>query len=268
MLITKTIQVLIVGGTLNYYRSKGIVCNVGDKINLPVELLKKNSASRIQYQCDKCGLIKETPYSAFNRSNDCYCHKCKLGISGEERVDESIIGKRFNRLVVLERSYRKNDRWYWLCQCDCGNKHNVISKDLKNGNVGSCKCLQRERKIEGVRSSNKERVGPKHHAWNHNLTEEQRSLRQHQKFMLKRTSRSCFERDRFRCVICDSNKNIHAHHLNSWKYFPEDRLNVDNLTTLCDPCHKQYHKLVKLKDTTKENFNIYLKNIKEQNASV
>ena len=256
MLITKTIQVLIVGGTLNYYRSKGVVCNVGDKINLPIEMLKKNSHSRIQYQCDKCGEIKETPYSAFNRSNDCYCHKCKLAISGEERVDKSIIGQRFNRLIVLEKSYRKNDRWYWLCQCDCGNKHNVISKDLKNGNVGSCKCLQREK------------AGSKHYAWNHNLTEEERRSRKNQMFMLKRTSRSCFERDGFRCAVCDSNKNIHAHHLNSWKHFPEDRLNVDNLTTLCDPCHKQYHKLVKLKDATKENFNIYLKNIKEQNASV
>jgi len=268
MLLTKTISVLIVSGTVNYYRSKGVICNVRDRIDLPIEMLKKNSASRIQYQCDKCGIIKETPYSVFNRSNNCYCHKCKLRISGEERVDKSIIGKRFNRLVVLERSYRKNDRWYWLCQCDCGNKHHVISKDLKNGNVGSCKCLQRERKIEGVRKSSKERVGPKHHAWNHNLTEEQRSLRQHQKFMLKRTSRSCFERDRFKCIICDSNKKIHAHHLNSWKYFPEDRISVDNLMTLCDSCHKQYHKSVKLKEVTKENFNIYLKNIKEQNASV
>jgi hypothetical protein len=46
------------------------------------------------------------------------------------------------------------------------------------------------------------------------------------------------------------------------------RLNVDNLITLCNPCHKQYHKLVKLKDATKENFNIYLNNIKEQSASV
>ena len=268
MLITKTIQVLIVGGTVNYYRSKGIVCNVGDKINLPVELLKKNSASRIQYQCAKCGIIKETPYSAFNRSNDCYCHKCKLAISGEERVDKSIIGQRFNRLIVLEKSYRKNDTWYWLCQCDCGNKHHVIAKDLKNGKVGSCKCLQIERRTAAIRKSSKERLGSKHHRWNHNLTDQERKLRKNQKFLLKGVSRSCFERDRFKCVVCDSNKNIHAHHLNSWKHFSGDRFEVNNLTTLCNPCHKQYHKLVKLKDATKENFNIYLKNIKEQNASV
>jgi hypothetical protein len=128
--------------------------------------------------------------------------------------------------------------------------------------------LQRERKIEGVRSSNKERVGPKHPAWNHNLTEEERKLRKNQKFILKGLSRSCFERDRFQCVICDSNKNIHAHHLNSWKHFSGDRFEVNNLITLCNLCHKQYHKLVKLKDATKENFNIYLNNIKEQNASI
>lgn len=268
MLLTKTISVLIVSGTVNYYRSKGISCNVGDKIDLPIEFLKKNSASRIQYQCDKCGIIKETAYSAFNRSNDCYCHKCKVQISGEKRVNESIIGQRFNRLIVLERSYRKNNRWYWLCQCDCGNKHHAISKDLKNGNVSSCKCLQKERAAEAARKLSKERLGPKHHRWNHDLTEEERQLRKHQKFILKRTSRSCFERDKFKCAICNSNEKIHAHHLNSWKYFPDDRLNVDNLITLCDFCHKRYHKLVKLKEVTKENFNIYLKNIKEQNAAI
>ena len=63
-------------------------------------MLKKNSASRIQYQCDKCGVIKETPYSAFNRSNDCYCHKCKLGISGEPEVARYLI--QFDQEEILD----------------------------------------------------------------------------------------------------------------------------------------------------------------------
>jgi hypothetical protein len=263
MLLTKTVKVLVVAGTIHYYRSKGVLCNVGDKIDCPVELLKKNSHSKIEYQCDECGVIKETPYSVFNRSNGCYCHKCQSQISGEERVDESIIGQRFNRLVVLEKSHRKNSRWYWLCQCDCGNQTSVSSKDLKNGNVGSCKCLQRERKIAAVIKFSKERIGTKHHRWNHNLTPEERSLRKRQTSIIKKISRACFERDKFKCCICESNKKIHAHHLNSWKHFPDDRFDITNLITLCDVCHKKYHKIVKLKDVTKENFNIYLNNIKE-----
>ena len=86
--------------------------------------------------------------------------------------------------------------------------------------------------------------------------------------MLTRISRSCFERDRFKCAVCESNKELHAHHLNSWKHFPDYRFNVDNLITICNTCHKKYHKLVKIKDVTKENFNIYLNKIKEQNVTV
>ncbi len=47
MLITKTIQVLVAVGTLNYYRSKGVVCNFGDKINFNIYLknIKEQNAS-------------------------------------------------------------------------------------------------------------------------------------------------------------------------------------------------------------------------------
>lgn len=60
---------------------------------------------------------------------------------------KDITGQRFGRLIVLketgERS--KEGRVKWLCQCDCGNKLNVVGKSLRNGNTKSCGCLQKER---------------------------------------------------------------------------------------------------------------------------
>lgn len=56
-------------------------------------------------------------------------------------------GKRFGRLVVIDRSTEisKDGRVKWRCRCDCGNEVVVIGKLLRSGVTQSCGCLQRER---------------------------------------------------------------------------------------------------------------------------
>lgn len=57
-----------------------------------------------------------------------------------------LTGKRFNRLVVLERaSNDKDGRTRWLCRCDCGNERIISGKCLRNGHTQSCGCLNKER---------------------------------------------------------------------------------------------------------------------------
>ena len=54
-------------------------------------------------------------------------------------------GKRFGRLVVLEREFKERDkRVYWRCLCDCGNEKAVRGSDLRNGHTQSCGCLHKE----------------------------------------------------------------------------------------------------------------------------
>lgn len=57
----------------------------------------------------------------------------------------------------------------------------------------------------------------------------------------QRTRLKVFSRDGFKCTQCgDRNKMIHVHHLRyTAKYVWEEPL--ENLTTLCDTCHKKYH---------------------------
>ncbi len=47
-----------------------------------------------------------------------------------------LTGKRFGMLVVVKRDYR----FIWLCQCDCGTVCRVRSYNLCNGNTKSCGC--------------------------------------------------------------------------------------------------------------------------------
>ncbi len=58
---------------------------------------------------------------------------------------DSIIGKRFARLVVVEQCKSTKGKRTWLCQCDCGTKHRAITYLLTSGQVKSCGCLKTEK---------------------------------------------------------------------------------------------------------------------------
>ncbi len=45
-----------------------------------------------------------------------------------------LIGERFGNIVVLGKSFRRRGRQYWLCQCDCGIKWDVIGDRLTRAN--------------------------------------------------------------------------------------------------------------------------------------
>ena len=57
---------------------------------------------------------------------------------------EDLTGKRFGRLIVLERAENKNNRTRWKCKCDCGKERIVYSNDLKAQKTVSCGCYNKE----------------------------------------------------------------------------------------------------------------------------
>jgi hypothetical protein len=73
------------------------------------------------------------------------------------KVKEEMIGKRFNRLTVLEHHSREKG---YLCQCDCGNTTIARGNTLKSGRHASCGCLMREKIVERQEKPNFE--GLKH----------------------------------------------------------------------------------------------------------
>jgi len=54
-------------------------------------------------------------------------------------------GKKIGRLLFLEHiGTDKSRRAIWKCLCDCGTYKNIRGSSVRNGNVQSCGCLQRE----------------------------------------------------------------------------------------------------------------------------
>lgn len=95
------------------------VCECGNEVIVRAECLKNGSTK-------SCGCFK-SEYSS-------------------KRFSLNLIGQKFGRLTVLERSGtivgRDGSKYsYWKCMCDCGNETSVKGHDFKIGKVQSCGCL-------------------------------------------------------------------------------------------------------------------------------
>lgn len=58
-----------------------------------------------------------------------------------------LLGKKFSKLMVLERAENIGSQATWKCQCECGNIVRVRSADLRSGHTKSCGCLIIEKKL-------------------------------------------------------------------------------------------------------------------------
>ncbi len=99
-----------------------------------IKLAKTEDCHRIwECQC-VCGNITyvKTSDLTTERVKSCGCRKKKIIQPGT----------RFGRLVVLEETNKvaPNGCNIYLCQCDCGNKHEVPGKRLRDGSTKSCGC--------------------------------------------------------------------------------------------------------------------------------
>lgn len=60
-----------------------------------------------------------------------------------------MIGKKFNRLTVLEFSHKRQYRSYWKCKCDCGKEITVERHHLVGGYTKSCGCFKVYKRASG-----------------------------------------------------------------------------------------------------------------------
>ena len=72
---------------------------------------------------------------------------------------ENLIGRKFNRLIVISKANRdKNRTSMWKCKCECGNITIVRRTSLLNGTQKSCGCLRKERmRVLGLLSKGRSR---------------------------------------------------------------------------------------------------------------
>lgn len=93
-------------------------------------------------QCD-CGGIKKINGASLRMGSSTSCGYC---------VHENMLGKKFTRLLVVEKGKTEKTKngtniWY-TCVCDCGTKKEISGRVLRSEAIKSCGCLNLENHIK------------------------------------------------------------------------------------------------------------------------
>lgn len=102
------------------------------------EIARKGKERQFLCKCD-CNKIIPVLMLSLKSGNTKSCG-CLKRDAAQSKVKD-LVGQRFGRLVVRERSYDKSYNYnaFWLCDCDCGETRVVSSPDLKNGVAEYCR---------------------------------------------------------------------------------------------------------------------------------
>jgi hypothetical protein len=144
---------------------------------------------------------------------------------------------------------------YWgneLSLSEIGNifgcSHGCILKKMKYFNIP-----RRELSQSNRISSNQGKFGKGNIPWNNPLDGKRNmnliEMNYKQKRDLTRDKQrkwayNIFKRDNYTCQICGNRGKLNAHHIKSWKNFPDLRFDINNGISVCEICHYKVHKNV------------------------
>jgi len=207
-----------------------VKCNYcGEALYRTESEIKRNTNGSF---CNRDCLINWRKTKEKNNKNNriviCTCERCGI----EYEITE------FKRDTQLRHYCSKECRYpKVIFNCEtCGKEIACTPKRFKKSNHHYCG-LECERKDRYKRIG-----GEKNPSWNPNLTDEEREdERKYPEYSQWRLS--VFKRDNYTCKCCGQiSGNLNAHHLNDYVNFPEQRTDINNGITLCDVCHRDFHK--------------------------
>ena len=204
-------------------------CRFGNVIVEKFFGIQKHKA-RWRVKCD-CGAIfvARAAHLLSGNTTSCGCHQ-KQRAHDCSFVDLS--GRRFGRWVVLSLSHIENDTTFWNAKCDCGVVRSVRSTHLVQKVSRSCGCFRKEQTRRAL--------------FNPAISDEERIRRRTERFgnqAWSQFSRSILRRDSYRCLNCSSTgRQLAAHHIFPWNSHIELRYSPNNMVTLCQECHRKFHK--------------------------
>ncbi len=103
-----------------------------------------NGTARTMWKCKcDCGNIVYRSQQNLRTAKHPSCGCWKKELTSERKL-EDLTGKRFGRLVVIERAETIHVSTRWKCKCDCGNECIVLAQNLKKGHTISCGCYREE----------------------------------------------------------------------------------------------------------------------------
>ena len=132
----------------------------------------------------------------------------------------------------------------------CGKKYEIVNSLAPTSKTCSKKC-DRERRRTVYKGKNNPN-------WRGGINTLHSQIRTSIEYLDWR--KSVFERDKYICQCCGkaSCADITSHHLNAFASFPEQRMDIDNGTTLCEQCHRGFHSQYGKGNNTIQQFEQYV----------
>lgn len=208
--------------------------------------MKENK--KIIVKCDTCGVLFEKYKSKLGKHNfccrDCYSkfHSKNVPICICQKCGKSFRGAKYNINKYCSRECYLEDHKIQNKNRQCPVCNKIFTAKSSEDKYCSWNCYNQDRHPP---------KGENHWNWQGGISKEN-DHRDSSKY--KNWRLSIFKRDNYTCQKCGSKEKINAHHLYSWKEYPEKRYDLENGITLCEKCHIKVHQ--KYGYDTKEKMDI------------
>lgn len=189
----------------------------------------KSNDIKLEYIA-QCGHKNRLEFAKFKNGSGRVCNKCSKSIRYEyDYVSEYFLN---NDCHLLEEEYI-NAKTPMKYIAQCGHVHYINFDTFKNCPNTSMKCPKCQKR-----------------KYSYTPVEEK------DMYQMRIWRKSVYEKDDFACQKCGKKGGkLNAHHKNGYNLDKENRLNVDNGITLCEPCHIEFHKTYGYGLNTEEQLN-------------
>lgn len=194
------------------------------------------------------GIVDEEVWITINSSNMNYYKNLGYEIPKRKDKQSAYKTKRGTKILVKVSDLSKGCNHTIRVKCDkCGEIKDVrYAHYYKINRDGLYYCHTCATKLNS---------GKNHYHWDNSITDEERICKRnidgYTEFV-----KSVMLRDNYTCQCCGkkSSRDLEVHHLNSYNWYKEGRVDPSNGVTLCGNCHSNFHMNYGHGNNTKEQF--------------
>lgn len=181
----------------------------------------------------------------FSNNKGDLCDSC---CRSRSYIKKKYIGEKFGNgctiIKEVDRKSKKNNRRF-IVKCHCKEKWEIPASSIYK----TKECWKCAHKTSSIKISGENSI-----LFNPNLTEEERNEKRYSSNKIAKK----FRKENPLCEKCGSKADC-VHHKNGWNLFPKERTDTKNLSSLCNLCHENFHKIYGYGNNTKEQFNSWIK---------